>query len=83
MVLLEDLARWINPIVRGWMQYYGAFNRSELYPFLARINSYLVRWLSKKYKRLRGFKRTDARWELITTRCPLLFAHWRWIRAYW
>ncbi len=23
-----DLARWINPIVRGWMQYYGAFYRS-------------------------------------------------------
>ena len=27
-----DLARWINPIVRGWMQYYGAFYRSALYP---------------------------------------------------
>ncbi|MFI8281295.1 group II intron maturase-specific domain-containing protein [Streptomyces sp. NPDC085929] len=20
-----DIARWINPIVRGWMAYYGAF----------------------------------------------------------
>jgi hypothetical protein len=26
---LDDLARWINPIVRGWMQYYGAFYRSK------------------------------------------------------
>jgi RNA-directed DNA polymerase len=41
----SDLARWINPIVRGWMQYYGAFYRSALYPLLQRINAYLVRWL--------------------------------------
>lgn len=31
-----DLARRINPIVRGWMQYYGAFFRSELHPGLRR-----------------------------------------------
>ena len=47
-----DLARWINPIVRGWMNYYGAFYRSALYPLLTRINAYLLRWLRKKYKRL-------------------------------
>ena len=35
------------------MQYYGAFYRSALYPLLGRINAYLMRWLRKKYKRLR------------------------------
>jgi group II intron reverse transcriptase/maturase len=49
-----ELARRINPKVRGWMQYYGAFYRSALYPLLTRINAYLVRWLRKKYKRLRS-----------------------------
>ena len=39
----SELARWINPIVRGWMQYYGAFYRSALYPLLTRINAYLMR----------------------------------------
>jgi hypothetical protein len=29
---LIELASWVNPIVRGWMQYYGAFYRSERYP---------------------------------------------------
>ena len=52
-----DLARRINPVVRGWMNYYGAFYRSALYPLLARINAYLMRWLRKKYKRLRGRRR--------------------------
>ena len=42
-----DLARWINPIVRGWMQYYGAFYRSALYQLLSRINAYLVRWIRR------------------------------------
>ena len=51
-----DLARWVNPVVRGWMNYYGAFYRSALYPLLARINAYLMRWLRNKYKRLRGRK---------------------------
>ena len=52
-----ELARAINPIVRGWMQYYGAFYRSALYPLLSRINAYLVRWIRKKYKRLQAGRR--------------------------
>jgi hypothetical protein len=39
---LADIAQWINPIVRGWMQYYGAFYRSAMYPLLSRINAYLM-----------------------------------------
>ena len=30
----------INPIVRGWMNYYGAFYPSALSTLLARINTY-------------------------------------------
>ena len=56
-----DLARWINPIVRAGCKYYGGFYRSALYPLLARINAYLVRWIRKKYKRLRAFKKAHAR----------------------
>jgi Group II intron, maturase-specific domain len=43
----------INPVVGGWMRYYGAFYRSALSTLLARINTYLVRWIRKRYKRLR------------------------------
>jgi hypothetical protein len=52
-----ELARTINPIVRGWMQFYGAFYRSAMYQLLSRINAYLVRWIRKKYKRLQARKR--------------------------
>lgn len=80
---LTDLARRINPIVRGWMQYYGAFYRTAMYPLLKRINAYLVRWLRKKYKRLRTFKKAKAAWRRVTKQYPYLMAHWAWVHSFW
>ena len=74
-----DLARRINPIVAGWMRYYGAFYRSGLYPVLARINAYLVRWIRKKYQRLRVKKKAMKCWQGAVERYPRLFAHWKWV----
>jgi RNA-directed DNA polymerase len=54
---MGSLAREINPVVRGWIQWDGAFYRSALLPLLRRINSYLMRWLCKKYKRLASKRR--------------------------
>jgi RNA-directed DNA polymerase len=79
---LKDLADWINPIVVGWMTYYGRFYRSQLYPFLQRINTYLVRWARKKYKRLRSYKRFQAWWTGLLDREPGLFTHWAWMRNF-
>lgn len=74
-----DLARRINPVVRGWMNYYGAFYRSALYPLLARINSYLMRWLRKKHKRLRGRKKAHEAWRRAVAQRPRFFAQWLWV----
>jgi RNA-directed DNA polymerase len=78
-----QLARGINPIVRGWMQYYGAFYHSALDPLLRRINAYLVRWIRKKYKRLAGFNKAKRCFQGITQRYPRMFAHWQWARNFW
>lgn len=40
---LSDLARRINPVVQGWINYYGRFYRSALYRSLRGINEYLTR----------------------------------------
>ena len=76
---LKDIACWINPVVRGWMTYYGRFYRTALNGLLQRINSYLVRWAKRKYKRLRSFKKVRRWWEGLTARQPRLFAHWAWM----
>ena len=80
---LADLAQWINPIVRGWMQYYGAFYRSALNPLLSRINAYVMRWIRNKYKRLRTTKKAKACWQRITGQHPRLVAHWAWVHGSW
>ena len=79
---LADIARRINPVVRGWMQYYGRFNRSVLYPLLQRINAYLVRFLRKKFKRVRSFKKAKAGWQRIISQTPRAFVHWAWVNTF-
>ena len=77
---LNDLARWLNPIVAGWMNYYGRFYRSAMNPLLLRVSAYLRRWAAKKYRRLRAFKRFKRWWTGLVERQPALFAHWKWVR---
>jgi len=80
---LAEVADWTNPVVRGWMQYYGAFYRSALQPLLGRINAYLMRYLRKKYRRLRLLKKAKAAWQRITRQEPGLFVQWAWTTAFW
>lgn len=61
------------------MQYYGAFYRSKLYLLLTRINSYLMRFLRRKLKRLRSKKKALQYWKRLVARRPGLFAHWKWV----
>jgi hypothetical protein len=58
---------------------HGRFYRTALNGLLQRINSYLVRWAKRKYKRLRTFKKVRKWWEGLTERQPRLFAHWQWV----
>jgi len=78
---LGDLARMFNSIVQGWINYYGRFYQSGLYPTLRHINDYLVRWARRKYKRLsRHARRARQFLASVARREPGLFAHWRLVR---
>jgi len=74
---LSGLAEDVNPQVRGWIVYYGAFYRSEMYSLALRIDQHLVRWAMQKFKRLRGKIARAWEWlEAAKQRQPKLFAHW-------
>lgn len=75
---LTDLARIFNPVLQGWINYYGRFYKSMLYPTFRHLNDALVRWAMRKYKRLYR-RRSWARRFLadVARRQPGLFAHWR------
>lgn len=75
---LEDLARMFNASIRGWVNYYGAYYKSALYPPLKQIDRKLVLWATRKFKKLRGHKRRAAHWlKGVARRQTGLFAHWR------
>jgi RNA-directed DNA polymerase len=48
---LEELSKMFSPVVRGWINYYGSFYKSALYPTLHHLNRVLVRWVMRKFKR--------------------------------
>ena len=76
---LEDLAKMINPVVRGWMNYYGAYCRSELSQILRQIELSIAKWAIRKYKKLHRRILAATRWlHGIRRREPNLFAHWAW-----
>ena len=75
---LEDLSKMFSPVVRGWINYYGSFYKSALYPTLRHLNRTLVRWAERKFKRLRRHQRRAEYWlGRIAQRQPWLFPHWR------
>ncbi len=74
---LAGLAAEINPQIRGWFGYYGAFYRSELSIIAKRIDEHLVSWATQKFKRLRGRPIRAWAWlSAVRQREPTLFAHW-------
>ena len=75
---LEDIARVVNPSVRGWVHDYGRFYGSALAPVLRCLERSLTYWARRKYKRLRRHKRRAVHWlGSISRREPKLFVHWQ------
>ena len=74
---LDDLARMFNAHIRGWINYFGRFYPSALYPTLRRIDVFLARWADRKFKSLRRRKTQAIPWlQRIARRQTGLFAHW-------
>ena len=81
---LNSIAAEINPVIRGWINYYGRYIRSEVRSPLQQVDLYLVRWAMGKYNRLRGHQCRASAWVAgIRSRDPQLFAHWAAGMSWW
>ena len=74
---LEDIARFVNPYVRGWVAYYGRYYRSALAPVLRCLERALVYWVRRKFKRLRHQRRATHWLGRVARRAPNLFVLWQ------
>ena len=75
---LADLSVQFNPILRGWQNYYMRFYGSAMSPVWQHMNHYLVHWMMRKYKQLKGHKTRACRTlRFLAKEKPNLFAYWK------
>lgn len=72
---LEEISKEVNPIVRGWCQYYGRFYQTEMYKLLNNVERHLEKWVGKKY--LIGKRLARKLLGKMRTENPNTFYHWR------
>jgi hypothetical protein len=74
---LHELAERYNPILRGWLNYYGSFYKSTMRRVFDYFNQKLALWARRKYQNLRGRRLQSLYWlGRIAKRQPRLFIHW-------
>ena len=75
---LQELAWQYNSIIRGWVDYYGAFHRTAMHKLFQYLDRRLMQWARRKYKTLRRHQRLSADWlGKMKMDFPALFVHWR------
>jgi RNA-directed DNA polymerase len=81
---IGDIAKRINPVIRGWLNYYGKFRISEMYPTLSYLNNKILGWIRKKYKKFRKTKNQAIKWLFKQMKeKENLFAHWKLGKLLW
>ena len=74
---IQEIAEAINPVLRGWINYYSKFYKTKLKHYMHTVNLKLASWARRKYKKLRTSEMKAIRWlHQISVRRPNLFAHW-------
>jgi hypothetical protein len=72
---IEELAETFNPVLRGWIGYYGQFYKSKLASVLGQFDYALRRWARRKFKRLKAGPTRAAAWlRPVAQQKPDLFA---------
>jgi RNA-directed DNA polymerase len=75
---LDEISRFCNPLLRGWINYYGRYYKSALHRIFRIFNFILIRWVMWKYRRFKYHKTRAALWLTdVASRQPSLFAHWQ------
>jgi group II intron reverse transcriptase/maturase len=74
---LQHIAQKLNPLLRGWIAYYGRYAPSALYPLLRYVNQTLVAWALRKFKRFKDHKTRAGRFlQRLAAERSDLFVHW-------
>lgn len=75
---IVGVAQFLNPYIRGWVNYYGKFRKSAMNSIFQWLNKRLIRWARKRYKRYKTSIKRAFRWfKRVREQFPGLFYHWQ------
>jgi RNA-directed DNA polymerase len=75
---IQDLAKLLNPKIRGWVHYYGKISRRSLQPVFYYLHQRMIKWILNKYKRFKRSRIKAIKWlKSITKSYPNMFYHWQ------
>ena len=75
---LADIACKLNPLLRGWIEYYGRYAPSALSPMLRYVNQTVLGWAMRKFKRFKAHKTRASHFlQKLARHKASLFVHWR------
>lgn len=76
---LSRVAELLNAKIRGWINYYSKFRKSELRKLFRVVNLRLAKWVRNKYRRFRRRHWYNAYKFLqeIAISYPIMFEHWK------
>jgi RNA-directed DNA polymerase len=76
---INEMAPILAPLLRGWIHYFGKFNKRGIKCAMRLLNMRLLKWVINKYRRFRRKPRKLA-WDWLQKVCrdfPNLFEHWK------
>jgi RNA-directed DNA polymerase len=77
-VSIEELAKLVNPVIRGWFNYFSKFAAGSAKRILTYVNLTIARWTKSKYKSMKGSTLKAMRFlKRIAKSNPNLFYHWQ------
>ena len=75
---ITRIAEEFNPIIQGWINYYGHFRKYSLKKVFRIFHRRIILWAVNRYKRFKGSMRKAGRWLYELSRQQTeLFVHWR------
>lgn len=75
---IVGVAQFLEPYIRGWINYFGKFRLSELNPIFQLLRKRLVKWARKRYKRYNKSLNKAYDWlDRVRVQFPTLFYQWR------
>jgi RNA-directed DNA polymerase len=78
MVSLERLAELMNPVIRGWSNYFAQYSAGEAHKTIDFVNLTLVRWIRFRNKTVkRSYAKAFRNLVSIAKGSPDLFYHWQ------